>query len=79
LVVGAGVGGVAAALGALRRGASVVLTSDDEWIGGQLTSQMVPPDEHPWVEEYGVTASYRRYRDAVREHYRSNYPLTPSA
>lgn len=79
LVVGAGVGGVAAALGALRRGASVVLTSEEEWIGGQLTSQMVPPDEHPWVEDFGVTASYRAYRDGVRAHYRRHYPLTPQS
>lgn len=79
LVVGGGTGGVAAALAAARRGARVVLTTDVPWLGGQLTSQAVPPDEHPWVETMGVTASYRAYRDGVREYYRRHYPLTDAA
>lgn len=79
VVVGGGVGGVAAALGALRRGATVLLSHEEEWIGGQLTAQMVPPDEHPWVETMGVTASYRRFRDGVRAHYRREFPLTADA
>lgn len=41
-----------AALGALRNGRSVILTEAFEWIGGQLTSQAVPPDEHSWVEQF---------------------------
>ncbi|WP_255455563.1 FAD-dependent oxidoreductase [Microlunatus sp. Gsoil 973] len=43
LVVGGGLGGVAAALAALRTDCRVVLTEDSEWLGGQLTSQAVPP------------------------------------
>ena len=43
LVVGGGLGGVAAALGALRAGRRVVLTEEYDWLGGQLTSQAVPP------------------------------------
>lgn len=76
LVVGGGVGGVSAALAAARHGATVILTEPTDWLGGQLTSQAVPPDEHPWIESHGCTASYRRFRDAVRDHYRSRYPLT---
>ena len=34
---------------------SVVLTEEYDWLGGQLTSQAVPPDEHSWVEQFGVT------------------------
>lgn len=79
LVVGGGTGGVAAALAAARSGADVVLTSDVDWLGGQFTSQAVPPDEHPWVEQMGVTASYRRLRDEVRAYYRRHYPLTDAA
>ncbi len=79
LVVGGGLGGVAAALAALRRGRRVLLTEEYAWLGGQLTSQAVPPDEHPWVESFGVTASYRALRDGIREHYRRWYPLTPAA
>ena len=66
LIVGGGVGGVAAALAACRAGQRVVLTEETLWIGGQLTSQGVPPDEHPWIEEAGCTRSYRQFRDEVR-------------
>ena len=79
LVVGGGVGGVAAALAAAERGAAVVLSEETDWLGGQLTSQAVPPDEHPWIERFGCTARYRRFRDGVREHYRAHYPLTAAA
>jgi len=53
LVIGGGTGGVAAALGALRLGKKVILTEETDWIGGQLTAQAVPPDEHPWIETTG--------------------------
>jgi hypothetical protein len=79
LVVGAGLGGIAAALAAADRGARVVLTEEHPWIGGQLTSQAVPPDEHPWVEQFGVTARYRALRDGIRDVYRRRYPLTAAA
>jgi hypothetical protein len=78
-VIGGGVGGFAAALAALRNGMRVVLTEETGWIGGQLTAQAVPPDEHPWIEEFGCTRSYRTYREAVRDYYRRNFPLTESA
>ena len=78
-IVGGGVGGCAAALGALRNGMRVILTEETDWLGGQLTSQAVPPDEHPYIESFGCTQAYRDYRNAVREHYRRHYPLTESA
>ena len=62
LVVGGGTGGVAVALGC-----RMVLTEETDWIGGQLTSQAVPPDEHRWIESFGCTARYRRFRQGVRE------------
>ena len=77
LIVGGGLGGVAAALAACTLGRKVVLTEETDWIGGQLTTQAVPPDEHPWIEATGATSSYRRFRHAVREYYRRNYPLLP--
>jgi hypothetical protein len=79
LVVGGGVGGCAAAWAALRLGRRVVMTEPTDWIGGQLTSQAVPPDEHPWIEMFGCTASYRRLRDEIRSHYKRFYPLTATA
>lgn len=79
LVVGAGLGGVAAALAAADRGSTVILTEEFAWIGGQLTSQAVPPDEHPWVESCGITARYRALRDGIRDVYRRRYPLIDAA
>ncbi len=76
LIVGGGTGGTAAALAASSLGLSVILTEETDWIGGQLTSQAVPPDEHPWIEQFGCTRRYRTYRDKVREYYRTHLPLT---
>lgn len=79
LIVGGGLGGVAAAMGALEAGRSVVLTEEYAWLGGQLTSQAVPMDEHTWIEEFGATARYRELRDGIRDYYRRHYPLTEAA
>jgi hypothetical protein len=79
VIIGGGVGGCAAALVAARGGCSVLLTEQTDWIGGQLTQQAVPPDEHPWIESLGCTRSYRRFRDGVRAYYRRHYPLTAEA
>ena len=79
LIVGGGLGGVAAAIAALRGGKTVIITEQYEWLGGQLTSQAVPLDEHTWVEQFGVTASYRELRDGIRDYYRAHYPLTDAA
>lgn len=79
LVVGGGLGGVAAALAAADSGRRVVLTEETDWIGGQLTSQAVPPDENPWIEQFGSTDSYRRLREGIRDHYRRSYPLRAEA
>ncbi|RAU98907.1 FAD-dependent oxidoreductase [Paenibacillus sp. YN15] len=78
-VIGGGLGGCAAALAAAKRGKRVVLTEETYWIGGQLTSQAVPPDEHPWIEQFGCTRSYRQFRNGVRDYYRRNFPLTEAA
>ena len=77
LIVGGSTGGVAATLAACRMGQNVILTEETDWIGGQLTSQGVPPDENPWIDKDGTgcTASYRQFRDSVRDYYRRNYPM----
>ncbi len=79
VVAGAGLGGVAAALAALRNGLRVILTEETDWIGGQLSQQGVPPDEHQWIETHGATQLYRNFRTAVREYYIRHYPLTEEA
>lgn len=79
LVVGGSFGGVAAALAVARMGRNVILTEETAWIGGQATMQGVPLDEHPWIEKFGSTRTYREFRDRVRGYYRRNYPLTAAA
>lgn len=74
-IIGGGTGGCAAALAAADLGLRVILTEETAWIGGQFTSQAVPPDEHGWIERFGCTASYRRFREGVRDYYRRHYPL----
>ena len=79
VIAGGGLGGVAAALAALRNGRRVILTEATDWIGGQVTAQAVPLDEHQWIESHGCTRAYRAYRNALREYYREYYPLTEAA
>ena len=75
IVVGGSLGGIMAAYSAAKEGKRVLLTEEQDWIGGQLTSQAVPPDEHRWIEGFGCTRTYRKYRNKVREFYKENYPM----
>ncbi|MCE7069375.1 FAD-dependent oxidoreductase [Dyadobacter sp. CY327] len=79
VVAGGGLGGCAAALAALRNGLSVILTEETDWLGGQLSQQGVPPDEHQWIETHGATQLYRDFRTAIRQYYIKHYPLTDEA
>ncbi len=79
VIIGGGLGGCAAAIAALRNGLRVVMTEETGWIGGQLTAQGVPPDEHGLIESSGANSSYRELRKRVRDYYRRNYPLTAAA
>ncbi len=79
VIAGGGLGGCAAALAALRNNLRVILTEETDWIGGQLTQQGVPPDEHQWIETHGATRLYREIREDIRAYYRRNYPLTEDA
>ena len=73
VIVGGSLGGTIAAWAAAKcgKGQKVILLEETDWIGGQLTSQAVPPDEHRWIGEQGCTASYREYRRRVRAYYRN--------
>jgi hypothetical protein len=79
VIAGGGLGGCASAFAALRNNLSVILTEETDWIGGQLSQQGVPPDEHIWIETYGATQLYRDFRNGVRDYYKRNYPLTDEA
>ena len=39
----------------------------------------MPPDEHSWIEQFGCTRRYRKYRNGIRQYYREHYPLTSEA
>ncbi len=71
-VIGGSLGGVQAARSACSHGMKVYLCEETDWIGGQLTSQAVPPDENRWIEEQGATRTYLNYRRTVRDAYRKD-------
>ena len=86
LVVGGGMGGVAGAWAAARRGHRVCLLEETDWIGGQMTGQGISAlDEHLHIERFGGTRSYYAMREAIRDHYRaraiddSPEPLNPGS
>lgn len=79
VIIGGGLGGCAAALASLRNGLRVTMTEQTDWLGGQLTSQGVPPDEHHAIETHGANRSYREFRTAIRSYYREHYQLTEQA
>jgi hypothetical protein len=79
VIIGGGMGGIAAALAAARSGLRVIMTEETDWIGGQLTSQAVPPDEHAQIETFGGTKDYQTFRRGVRDYYLRNFPLTEKA
>lgn len=79
VISGGGLGGCAAAMAALRNNLNVILTEETDWIGGQISQQGVPPDEHQWIETHGATQLYREFRNSVRQYYMRNYPLTDAA
>jgi len=75
VVAGGSIGGVMAALSLAKEGKRVLLTEDTDWIGGQLTNQAVPLDEHPFIESFGCTKTYRAFRNRAREWYKTRYVL----
>ncbi|MGO1181417.1 MAG: FAD-dependent oxidoreductase [Micrococcaceae bacterium] len=78
-VIGASLGGVSATIAALKRGATVTLVAAHHWLGGQLTVQGVPLDEHPWADTGLGSSTYQELRSRIRHYYRRNFPVTHSA
>ncbi|MDI4632415.1 FAD-dependent oxidoreductase [Pelomonas sp. V22] len=68
-VIGASLGGVLAAWAAASAGRRVVLVAEHPWLGGQMTAQGVPPDEHRLIEHGGASRSYQQFRAAIRAQY----------
>jgi hypothetical protein len=79
VVVGAGTGGVAAALQAARMGASVALLEESDWIGGQMTAAAVTSlDEGP-AHPHIRSGIYKEFVDKVLGHYASLNKSTGTA
>jgi hypothetical protein len=69
-IIGASLGGVLAAWRACQSTKlRVALVAQYDWLGGQMTSQGVPPDEHHLIESGGASQSYLAFRHAIRAHY----------
>jgi hypothetical protein len=67
VVLGGGLGGVAAARAAANAGVRVCLTDPTRWLGGQMTSQGVSAlDENRFIETTGAAASYAELRRRIR-------------
>ncbi len=83
LIVGGGTGGFAAAWAIARLGGSCVVTEPTDWLGGQLTTQAVPPDENRWIEGIdgvsSATGSYLHFRREVRRLFLQHPQLTEAA
>src|SRR5437868_9771495 len=79
VIIGGGLGGISATLAAARLGRQVILVEELDWLGGQLTSQAVPPDEHPWIEALTASQSYAALRRGIRAYYERHLPLTDAA
>jgi FAD dependent oxidoreductase len=70
VVIGAGMGGVSAALAATAGAHTVCMTEPTMWVGGQATSQGVSAfDDNKWIDTTGGTASYLELSRRIREYY----------
>lgn len=75
LVVGGGMGGVAAVLSALKqnkdgRRLKICLSEETKWLGGQMTSQAVSALDENWlVETTGAAKDYIDFRNETRQFY----------
>lgn len=72
LIVGGGIGGIAAAQAALANGVTnICLIEETSWLGGQMTAQAVSAlDENALIESTGGTRAYKGLRESIRQHYR---------
>ncbi len=72
LIVGGGMGGVAAAISACAAGLNVAISEPTSWLGGQLSSQGVSAlDENYLVESSGATKTYKALRNSIRDYYKA--------
>lgn len=76
LILGGGTSAVSASLALAEMDISCIIVEETDWIGGQLTAQAVPSDEHIWIEQFGCTRRYREFRNRLRKYYKESYRFT---
>lgn len=69
VIVGAGTGGVAAAIQAVRSGSSVILLEETDWVGGQMTAAGVTSMDGGDSRWSG--GMYKEFIDTVRQYYQA--------
>lgn len=79
VIIGAGMGGVSAALEAAREGITVCMTEPTLWVGGQMTSEGVSAfDGNRWVDSTGATATYAALSRRIRASYYTELKSRPT-
>jgi hypothetical protein len=76
-VVGAGPGGVGAAISAARAGAKVLLIEETDWVGGQMTAGGVPQIDGGNAPPT-LSGLYAEFRNAVVAYYQDATRFPPS-
>ncbi|MFZ9858723.1 MAG: FAD-dependent oxidoreductase [Roseiflexaceae bacterium] len=78
VILGGGLGGVAAALRLCAHDRSVVIVEPTPWLGGQATCQGVSAlDEHRHIETFGGTPDYMNWRMRIRQRMAILYGISP--
>ncbi|MBM4413923.1 MAG: FAD-dependent oxidoreductase [Chloroflexi bacterium] len=78
VILGGGLGGVAAALRLCAQSYTVVIVEPTRWLGGQATSQGVSAlDEHRYIETFGGSPDYLNWRRMIRQRMATLYGITP--
>lgn len=78
VIIGGGLGGVAAALRLCKHHHSVIVLEPTAWLGGQATNQGVSAlDEHRYIESFGGTPDYMHWRTLIRQRMATLYGITP--
>lgn len=68
IIVGAGIGGISAAIEASRLGSRVLLIEETDWVGGQATSAGVTSMDGNYTRRYGI---YKEFTDKIILHYQN--------
>ena len=79
VVVGAGTGGVMAAIQASRMGAKVALLERTDWIGGQIAAGVGGIDDYHEQWPQTNTGLEKEFADSVKAYYQTEAPFAPKA